>query len=122
MKKTKKKEKKLTLADKWRNSTVLLKQSLTNTQAKVDYWKGRYDTLSDKFDDMESSVKSEYRQLMKDIEGKQIPLYRENQWLRETIELLTIPADKIGKLEEIRRERISREDPLNDYERRRSGF
>lgn len=112
------KPKKVSLLDQWRNTAALLKASLAETQSKVEYWKGRYDTLNEKFDDIESSIKSEYKQLMRNIEGREIPLFRENQWLRETIELLTIPAEKIGKLEEIRRDRISREDPLNDYKRR----
>jgi hypothetical protein len=114
--------KKLSLVDKWRNTAALLKQSLTDTQAKVEYWRGKYEALDEKLDDVTSITERKYRDLMKDIEGQQMPLYRENQWLKETIELLTIPADKIGKLEEIRRERIQREDPLNDYERRRRGY
>ena len=122
MKSIKKKEKKMTLVDKWRNTAALLKQSLTDTQAKVEYWKGKYEALDEKLDDVTSTTERKYQNLMKDIEGQQMPLYRENQWLKETIELLTIPADKIGKLEEIRRERIQREDPLNDYARRTRGY
>ena len=110
MKSIKKKEKKLTLVDKWRNTAALLKQSLTDTQVKVEYWKGRYDTLNEKFDE----IKSEYQQLIRSVEGQTIPLAKENQWLRETIELITIPADKLKRLEEVRKERINREDPLNN--------
>ena len=122
MKSIKKKEKKLSLLDKWRNTAALLKQSLTDTQAKVEYWKGKYEALDEKLDDVTSITERKYRDLVKDIEGQQMPLYRENQWLKETIELITIPVEKIGKLEEIRRERIQREDPLNDYTRRMRGY
>jgi len=117
-KKTKKLTKKISLLDKWRNTAALLKQSLGESQSQIQYWKGRYDTLNEKFDDVESK----YNKIISNYECVPRPIMLENQWLKEIIELLTVPADKLGKLEEIRRERMNREDPLNDYNRRMRGF
>lgn len=117
MKKTKKKV--LSNIDKLKEKILGLEKELKlakeETLEQVEYWHGKYDSLNEKFTDFESK----YNLFFNRIESTTLPVFKENQWLKETIELLTIPADKLGKLEEIRRERIQREDPLSNYNKYR---
>ena len=105
--KTKKKKspkkviKKITKESKLKKEILELKETIVEGERTINYWKGRYDSLNEKFDEIEKRNNRFFER----FEGKEIPLATENRWLRETIELLCIPAEKLEKLEEIRRAR-----------------
>ena len=117
MKKTKKKvlNKKDRLKEKINVLEKELKLANEEKLEQVEYWHGKYDSLNEKFSDIESM----YHKVISQYECVPNPILMENRWLKETIELITIPTDKLERLEQIRRERVRREDPLNDYYKNR---
>lgn len=93
--------KKITKESKLKKEILTLTEKLHEADRTVNYWKGRHDSLNEKFDEIEKRN----NRFLERFECKEIPFATENRWLRETIELLCIPAEKLEKLEEIRRAR-----------------
>jgi len=105
--KTKKKKspkkviKKITKESKLKKEILELKQEQKENIKSIGFWRGRCSTLEEQFSEINKNNKLFFER----FEGKEIPLATENKWLRETIELLCIPTEKLEKLEEIRRAR-----------------
>ena len=121
MKKTKKKvlNKKDRLKEKINVLEKELKLANEEKLEQVEYWHGKYDSLNDSLNEKFNDLESMYHKVISQYECVPNPILMENRWLKETIELITIPTDKLERLEAIRRERINREDPFSDYNRRR---
>lgn len=104
----KKAVKKLTKEQKLKNEILCLKKVIESTESDVRYWKGKYDALNEKFD----SINENNDRFLDRFANTTRPMSEENDWLRRTIELLCIPAEKFQKLEEMRRQNFCGSDPM----------
>lgn len=110
------KTKKLSEKGRLKNEIAELNKEIHSKEADINYWKGRYETLSEKFDDVEERS----NRTVSRIEELSNPLFHENKWLKQTLEILIIDPEKMKKLDEIRseREKNEREMEINRCGRR----
>ncbi len=92
--------------NRYQRKIKLLEEELKEANNNCEYYKREYNAVEERKDKEIENMKSVFGR----VEGSESLLASENRWLRDTLFLITVPADKLKELDRLRIERMNDEE------------